>query len=572
LSVSTYLCGQSGAPTPAVAWTDTSYWFVMDQDIDSLGINWIYRDSDFIDARSISFNKNTDSILFFPDLTYPSNDQFAYDANYSWYSGFFTPPYAFDEWFIIRVPSTGNLKITLNQTIGNTIDSQVGASIQWYEFDSSLSEISFVSPTNYPLVQEWKDANSFSISPLQFDLDEDFSLSSNKITKRNILLRIGINDGNPGTFSFINNYYLKIYTNNNLCSNSLDFPDVTAPFISTTDNSIKNLINNDDEISDADYSANKVIGVRGTDDVILPSNSPGIWFKTTTKDTVLYFSACGSQYNPQLLIFTECPTTTYAITGAENDNLFIGDNLTGGTDICLDDPFNTLIPVIKDSTGASSLVPKTIYAYLFGYNGSMGDFNFFITGNNGGGILPVEWLEFGGMPRIAYNELKWSTASESQNDYFILEKSMDGENFAELGRVNGAGNSSFEKHYEFIDQNPYALTYYRISQVDWDGTRSYGETILVKNESNFANYSILENPVSAGNLRIQVNENEIEKVIRIEMFTMQGKSVLQSNYILSKGEGIIELNTYGLPSGAYLLTIADKYAQFNDKVIIQSTK
>ena len=149
---------------------------------------------------------------------------------------------------------------------------------------------------------------------------------------------------------------------------------------------------------------------------------------------------------------------------------------------------------------------------------------------------------------------------------------MGGESFSELVRINGAGNSAFENHYEFRDQKPFPITFYRISQVDWDGTRSYGATIMVENESNLASYSILENPVNSSKLRIQVNMIDVEKMIQIELFTMQGKSVLENNYKLTKGESIIELNTLGFLPGVYIVNIKDNYTQFSDKIIIQSYK
>ena len=142
--------------------------------------------------------------------------------------------------------------------------------------------------------------------------------------------------------------------------------------------------------------------------------------------------------------------------------------------------------------------PKTLYAYLFGYNGSMGYFNFHITRDNDG-ILPVEWLDFSGKPLSKSNQLYWSTASETQNDHFLLEKSIDGENYFDLASIPGSGNSAFEKHYAFIDEQPFETTYYRIAQVDWDGTLNRGPEIVVLNESICAQFSILNNPTKMEN-------------------------------------------------------------------------
>lgn len=68
------------------------------------------------------------------------------------------------------------------------------------------------------------------------------------------------------------------------------------------------------------------------------------------------------------------------------------------------------------------------------------------------------------------NKIYWTTSSEQNNNYFIIEKSNDGVNYKEIGRVKGAENSSQELNYSFTDQNPYlGITYYRLTQVDFDG-------------------------------------------------------------------------------------------------------
>lgn len=96
--------------------------------------------------------------------------------------------------------------------------------------------------------------------------------------------------------------------------------------------------------------------------------------------------------------------------------------------------------------------------------------------------LPIELLYFEASVYEEYNHLTWSTASETNNDYFNLEKSIDGVIFDNLTTINGAGNSSYQLFYEY---NDYDLTnsifYYRLKQTDYDGKFKYHPIISVDN-------------------------------------------------------------------------------------------
>ncbi len=76
--------------------------------------------------------------------------------------------------------------------------------------------------------------------------------------------------------------------------------------------------------------------------------------------------------------------------------------------------------------------------------------------------------------------LVWSTSSEKNNDFFIIERSPDGENFEEAGRVKGAGNSNDMKYYSYIDKEPFSgVSYYRLKQTDYDGTTASFKPVAV---------------------------------------------------------------------------------------------
>ena len=86
-------------------------------------------------------------------------------------------------------------------------------------------------------------------------------------------------------------------------------------------------------------------------------------------------------------------------------------------------------------------------------------------------ILPIELIDFQAFPVGDKVELQWSTASETNSDRFMIERSKDGAVFEPIGMVTAAGNSAQMNQYAHLDRSPYpGLNYYRLQQVDLDGT------------------------------------------------------------------------------------------------------
>jgi hypothetical protein len=101
-------------------------------------------------------------------------------------------------------------------------------------------------------------------------------------------------------------------------------------------------------------------------------------------------------------------------------------------------------------------------------------------------FVPVEWLSF----EAEYNtsdqsvNCKWSTASELDNDYFTIQRSIDGERWLDLGTFDGSGTSHSVNHYRFIDKSPpRGLSYYRIQQTDYNGESKHSEIRSVSREN-----------------------------------------------------------------------------------------
>ena len=76
--------------------------------------------------------------------------------------------------------------------------------------------------------------------------------------------------------------------------------------------------------------------------------------------------------------------------------------------------------------------------------------------------------------------LFWTTASETNNDYFTVERSKTGGEWEQVLQVDGAGTATSAKNYSAVDDGPFAgLSYYRLKQTDFDGTFSYSKVVSV---------------------------------------------------------------------------------------------
>ena len=127
--------------------------------------------------------------------------------------------------------------------------------------------------------------------------------------------------------------------------------------------------------------------------------------------------------------------------------------------------------------------------------------------------LPIELIEFTAAPVGNEVHTNWVTATELNNDYFLVERTVDGVLFETIGVVDGSGTSSFAHSYELTDPNPLeGISYYRLKQIDFNGVYSYSPfasvTFMRQTET-----SVYPNPSSDGVFTFlqdnQYKENEV---------------------------------------------------------------
>ncbi len=171
--------------------------------------------------------------------------------------------------------------------------------------------------------------------------------------------------------------------------------------------------------------------------------------------------------------------------------------------------------------------------------------------------LPVELIRFQGQEIQGNTYLNWTTVSEINNNYFEIQGSIDGQNWKTLGFVEGAGNSTFELHYQENlgnDQNKY----YRLKQVDFNGSFDYSNVIFV----NRKNVSITELIVYPNPVENQINivyDNTDDVDYSLKIIAVDG-SVVQSERSLNFVTGnLVSIETSDLAKGVYTLMFSDDY-------------
>ncbi|MEI7801458.1 MAG: GEVED domain-containing protein [Bacteroidota bacterium] len=182
-----------------------------------------------------------------------------------------------------------------------------------------------------------------------------------------------------------------------------------------------------------------------------------------------------------------------------------------------------------------------------------------------GSVLPIELLSFTAT-KINSNLdalLKWTTASELNNDHFEIEvatalKANNEFDFVKIGSVAGHGISQNSLEYSFVDRAPFksGYRYYRLKQVDFNGNFSYSNTIAISfDNSEIVLKDLFPNPTDKNsNFNISVKN---ESVVNISFTNLLGQEVMKYRQKLKSGDNLLSVDVSHFIPGIYFLNIAD---------------
>lgn len=176
--------------------------------------------------------------------------------------------------------------------------------------------------------------------------------------------------------------------------------------------------------------------------------------------------------------------------------------------------------------------------------------------------LPIKLLSFEAIPEEKKVNLKWVTASEINNEFFTVEKSLDGNKFYSIGKIAGAGNSTVRLEYNFYDMNPSpGISYYRLRQTDTDGKTSLSDVVPVSYKNQKGKVSIFPNPV---NEQAYIAMDGIEQAT-IVVRNAEGKTLL--SFIKTNDTNIFPLDFSEISRGIYFIEVKTARESQNLKVI-----
>lgn len=183
--------------------------------------------------------------------------------------------------------------------------------------------------------------------------------------------------------------------------------------------------------------------------------------------------------------------------------------------------------------------------------------------------LPIELIRFAGNCTDGQVEVTWTTASETNNDFFTVQRSIDGVNFEDVVIVDGAGNSSSIINYSAVDYNPYGGTsYYRLKQTDFDGASKYSDVVAVSCGNAATDFNLV-NAYDQGNgtMAVVFNAGDNE-LYTVTLYDIIGKQITETTGKAYSGKNQINIAVGDLARGIYMVNLKNEFKSFGRRVML----
>jgi len=265
----------------------------------------------------------------------------------------------------------------------------------------------------------------------------------------------------------------------------------------------------------------------------------------------------------------------YQIRGSDNTTIVVAavENIWNHAYLSGNDYQGILATTIKLHENANILPNTTYKLHIWAKSWGTGQGDSWLTGNSGAnyvatfttsGAWPVELSSFTALLANNKVNLNWKTATEVNNYGFEVQKSADNSTWDKIGFVQGSGNSNSPKEYSYTDKlsSLNGKFYYRLKQMDNDGTTSFSKVVEVENlrPSTFdlrQNYPNPFNPSTVIKYQIPVDTQ-----VTLKVFNVLGNVVATVvDGFRTAGEYSVNFNGSGLSSGVYFYKLeADNFS------------
>ncbi|MBK8500510.1 MAG: hypothetical protein IPL52_17240 [Flavobacteriales bacterium] len=164
--------------------------------------------------------------------------------------------------------------------------------------------------------------------------------------------------------------------------------------------------------------------------------------------------------------------------------------------------------------------------------------------------LPVELVRFDAQCIDGRVAISWSTASENGSDHFDVQRSVDGITFETIGQVTAAGQSMSLIDYSYIDNRPLNTGYYRVMEVDADGSRQLSE--IAATSCSRTGRTHIVTAWDGGSILNVLVETASDQVHLVRLFDAAGKEIWNAaNVPLATGQNTLSIPTEGIAFGVY---------------------
>ncbi|MBS1743509.1 MAG: T9SS type A sorting domain-containing protein [Bacteroidetes bacterium] len=275
-------------------------------------------------------------------------------------------------------------------------------------------------------------------------------------------------------------------------------------------------------------------------------------------------------------IKTDAQDNDEAFKGTANGKtyvkFFLGQNATGSTGGQLPAAPNGAYSV-KFKVQAGAIPGSVINTARITANSQAGDVftddGTAVIGANGGPV-PVKLTTF---KAVLFNKnglLTWSTESELNSDYFIVERSIDGVHFEARGKVAGNGTTSFTHNYSYTDvlNTNASVVYYRLKIVDVDAKYGFSKTVAIKlsGSLDINDFNVYPNPFIS-DIKVTVTATE-DQMASFRVISFDGKEMINRKVSLQSGTNIVVLTDFGrIAKGNYILEVTTSTDKFIKKII-----
>jgi Secretion system C-terminal sorting domain len=172
--------------------------------------------------------------------------------------------------------------------------------------------------------------------------------------------------------------------------------------------------------------------------------------------------------------------------------------------------------------------------------------------------LPIELLAFKGEATEDGNLLTWVTANEKNNAGFEIQRSTDGKNFEKIEFVKGIGTSQAEHTYTYYDKtaiNNTKTAYYRLIQMDYDGSKSLSNIISITGNDFNKNIKVYPNPTNGNEITLEISA----KTEGVQIINSLGQVIYNKN---TAGNQILKLDIGNWANGIYYIKSKNDMLKF----------